>query len=356
MVIRSIIMREFSPDFNNIVKAAKNITPDRIPLYEHVISDEIMEQIMGKKFADLYGGDISDKKEYFKNYCQFYKAMGYDTVTMERCIGPAMPGSGALGNHMPGVIKTREDFQKYPWDEIPSLYFEKYSTDFELLGETMPEGMKAIGGVGNGVFECVQDIVGYTDLCYMSVDDPELYADLFKAVGKVMYKIWEEFLKRYGHIYCVCRFGDDLGYKSQTLIPPKDIKTHIIPQYAKVIELIHSYNKPFLLHSCGKIFDVMDDLINIAKIDAKHSNEDQIAPFSEWVDRYGDKIGNFGGVDTDHLCQKNRQEIREIVFDAMNYSAGHGGFALGSGNSIPSYVPPEGYLAMVEAAREFRGA
>jgi Uroporphyrinogen-III decarboxylase len=348
-------MREYSPDYNNVLKAAKNVSPDRTPLYEHMISEKIMEQIMNKKFADLYKGSRSEKKEFFKNYNQFFKSMGYDTVSMECCIGYAMPGSGALGRHMPGVIKTREDFEKYPWSEVPSLYFGMFGEDFELLGETMPEGMKAIGGVGNGVFECVQEIVGYENLCYISIDDPELYADLFKAVGNVMFGIWEEFLNKYSQIYCVCRFGDDLGFKNQTLIPPNDIKNHVIPQYARVIELVHSYNKPFLLHSCGKIFDVMEDLINVAKIDAKHSNEDQIAPFSEWVDRYGSRIGNFGGVDTDHLCRKSEQEIKEIVKDVMNYSVGQGGFALSSGNSIPAYVPPSGYLAMIEAARTFRG-
>ena len=30
--------------------------------------------------------------------------------------------------------------------------------------------MKAIGGPGNGIFECVQDVVGYTNLCYLSVN------------------------------------------------------------------------------------------------------------------------------------------------------------------------------------------
>ena len=43
----------------------------------------------------------------------------------------------------------------------------------------------------------------------------------------------------------------------------------------------------------------MDDLIDEAKIDAKHSNEDQIDPFSVWVQRYGNKIGNLGGIDTE---------------------------------------------------------
>lgn len=348
-------MKNFTPDFNNILNAARNKTPKRVPLYEHVISDKVMEDILNIKFQNLYNGNKADKREYFRNYNNFYKQMGYDTVTLERCIGPAMPGSGALGQHKPGVIKNREDFERYPFDEVPSIYFKQFGEDFELMAEVMPEGMAAIGGVGNGVFECVQDIVGYTDLCYISVDDPELYDDLFKAVGNMMYRIWEEFLEKYGHSFCVCRFGDDLGFKSATLIPPEDIKSKIIPQYAKIIELVHSYNKPFLLHSCGNIFSVMDDLIKVAKIDAKHSNEDQIAPFSEWFDRYGSAIGNFGGVDTDHLCRKSEKEIREIVKNVINYSVGHDGFALGSGNSIPDYVPVSGYLAMVEAAREARG-
>lgn len=347
-------MKEFTPDFNNVIMAAKNIAPARIPLYEHIISEKVMERIMNKRFLDLYNGGREEKREFFRNYNNFFKLMGYDTVSFERCIGPVMPGSGALGNHMPGVIKSREDFEKYPWDEIPELYFKAYSQDFELLGEEMPSGMKAIGGVGNGVFECVQDVVGYTDLCYISIDDPELYTDLFRAVGDMMYKIWGEFLKRFGDIYCVCRFGDDLGFKNNTLIPADDIKTKIIPQYKRVIELVHSHNKPFLLHSCGKIFDVMEDIIKVAKIDAKHSNEDQIAMFSVWVDQYGDRIGNFGGVDTDHLCRKSEQEIQEIVADVVKYSEGHGGIAIGSGNSIPEYVPAAGYLAMVEAVRKAR--
>jgi len=348
-------LKEFIPDYTNIIKAARNIKPDRMPLYEHIISEKVMEQIMNRSFAELYKGNKSDKREFFRHFTGFFKDMGYDTVSFECCIGPVMPGSGALGNHMPGVIKSREDFVKYPWEKIPAYFFERYSEDFEIISDVMPKGMKAIGGPGNGVFECVQDIVGFMDLSYISVDDPELYDDLFKSVGTIMYEIWKEFLKRFGDTYAVCRFGDDLGFKTSTLIPPNDIKTKVIPQYKKIIELVHSYNKPFLLHSCGNIFDVMEDLINAAEIDAKHSNEDAIAPFSVWVGNYGDRIGNFGGIDTDHLCRKSEHEIKEIVKEVIGYSVDHGGFALGSGNSIPAYVPPQGYLAMVEAAREARG-
>ena len=81
-------------------------------------------------------------------------------------------------------------------------------------------------------------------------------------------------------------------YKSNTLLSADDIRRLIIPEYKKIISLVHSKGRPFLLHSCGCIFGVMDHLID-AGIDAKHSNEDEIAPFPVWVERYGDRIGNW---------------------------------------------------------------
>lgn len=348
-------MSKFKPDYRNVLRSAYNMPVERTPLYEHLISAEVMEKILNKSFASLYGGDKRDKAEYFRNYCNFFKEMGYDTVSFECCIGSVMPGSGALGNQKLGVIHSREDFDRYPWDEVKDLYFKAYSEDLELIEEALPEGMKLIGGPGNGVFECVQDVVGYTNLCLIGYDDRDLYSDLFRQTGDMMLGIWEEFMKRYGHLYCVLRFGDDLGFKSNTLISAGDIREFIMPQYKRIVDLVHENDKPFLLHSCGHILNIMDDLINYVGIDAKHSNEDIIAPFSYWVDTYGDRIGNFGGIDTDVLCTKTEEEIKSMVEDVMEYTRGKGGFALGSGNSIPEYVPAEGYLAMVEHARVLRG-
>lgn len=347
-------MAEFQPDYQNLVKAARNIEAERIPLYEHIISDEIMGTITGKPFSHLYQGDDRDLDEYFRNYCSFFKDMGYDTVSYEECIGTIMPGAGALGGHIKGVIQDREDFEKYPWDTLCDIYFQRNSRYFEALRRNMPEGMKAIGGVGNGIFECVQDLVGYEDLCYMRIDDPDLYHDMFFKVGESNLKIWKRFLKEYGDIFCVCRFGDDMGFKSTTLLPPDDIRELIVPQYKKIIAAVHETGKPFLLHSCGCIFDVMEDMI-AAGIDAKHSNEDQIAPFPVWVEKYGDRIGNFGGIDTDAVCRLDPKAMYEYIENVVRQCVGHGGFAFGSGNSIPNYVPAEGFLSMNDAIRRLRG-
>ena len=349
-------MTDFIPNYQNIVNAAKNIEPERVPLYEHIISFEVIEKILDTHFAHLYeSNDISDIRKFFKNYCRFFIEMGYDTVSWEICIGPAMPESGALYAHKPGVIKNRKDFENYPWDKVEEIYFEKQSMYFEILREQIPENMKAIGGPGNGVFECVQDLVGYERLCILSHDEPELYHDLFKKVGDTNYNIWKRFLEQFGDIYAVCRFGDDLGYRSSTLLPPDDIRANIIPQYKRIIDLVHSHDKSFLFHCCGAIFDIMDDIINVAGIDAKHSNEDIIAPFSVWLDKYSDRIGNFGGVDMDILCQLSPKEVERYTNNVLDGIAGHGGIAIGSGNSIPDYIPVEGYMAMINTIRKWRG-
>jgi len=60
-------------------------------------------------------------------------------------------------------------------------------------------------------------------------------------------------------------------------------------------------------------------------------------------------------MDVDILCRKSPAEIAGEVYEkGRRFRAAAQGYALGSGNSIPDYLPVEGYLAMLEAARRIR--
>ncbi len=225
---------------------------------------------------------------------------------------------------------------------------------FDALAECMPNGMKAIGGVGNGVFEISEDLVGFEYLAYMMMNDPDLYTGIYLRIGDLMTEIWSEFLHRYHDTFAICRFGDDLGFKTSTLVSPDHIKQHIIPQYYRIINLIHNAGRPFLWHSCGNIFSIMDDVIQLG-INGKHSNEDAIAPFEKWISLFGDRIALVGGIDVDLLCLQTSDEIYKTVVElGLQFRNNAQGYALGSGNSIPDYVPVEGYLAMVQAGQQIR--
>jgi uroporphyrinogen decarboxylase len=341
-------------DYRRIVDAAWNKGSNWVSLYDHIVASNVIEDIIGVHFADLINGDTADINEYFKRYNGFFNDVGYDAIPFECIISGILPGNKALYGHEPGSIHSMDDFKKYPWEEVPRFFKEKYYPLFHAFGENLPPGLKGVGGPGNGVFECIQDIVGFENLCIIKYDDESLFSMLFERMGSVIEKIWLDFIEQFGDFYCILRFGDDLGYKTSTLFPPDDIRKNILPVYKKVIDPVHRSGNPFVLHCCGKIFEIMDDIIDLG-INAKHSNEDQIAPFSYWVDTYGKRIALFGGIDTDNLVGFDEKQIAELVKETCSYVSGRCGFALGSGNSITEYVPASKYMAMNRAVREFRG-
>ena len=145
--------------------------------------------------------------------------MTYDTVSYEVCITEILPGHGAIMGGK-GPIQNRADFERYPWDELPARYWADGRPKFDALARHLPRGMKALGGVGNGVFEISEDLVGFEYLAYLQADDPDLFAELYRRIGDLMVTIWTEFLPRYGDVFAICRFGDDLGFKTSTLVSP----------------------------------------------------------------------------------------------------------------------------------------
>lgn len=343
----------YQADYTVVLDAAYNRLTPYLPLYEHNVCNGFFDTITNTNSSVLLEGDAKDKNEFFRRYTQFLVKHGYDTVPFEGCVVELVQNGEGLMGYGKTLVSNREDILAYPWEEMPKRYFERFGPFFDALALQLPLGMKAVGGVGNGIFETVQDFVPFTELAYLMVDDQEAFDLLFKKVGDMFVAIWEQFLEQYADMYAVCRFGDDLGFKTSTLLQPEVIRRNIIPEYEKIVTQVHAHGKPFLLHTCGHIFSVMDDIIATG-IDAKHSNEDSIAPFSTWVEKYGDQIGNFGGIDMNVLCTEDEASIKKYVTEILTYCQGKKGIAIGSGNQIADYVPPEGFLAMVETVLEWR--
>ena len=342
----------FQPDYNNILKVLHNQKPDYLPLYEHHIDEPFISKALGKE-TSAKGKKGADLIEHYKTVTGFWKTMTYDAFDYEAAICEIFPGHGAiLGGD--GPIQTRADFEQYPFDELPKIYWETYTPHLEAIRKALPVGMKAFGGCGYGIFESAQDLVGYTNLCIMQCIDPELFADIFKRVGDLYETLWTDMVKNYSDIFVFFRMGDDLGFHINTLLDPEIIRTHILPQYKRVIDIVHRGNKKFLMHSCGYIFEVMDDLIALG-IDAKHSNENQIAPFQKWIDDYNDRIGLFGGFDMNDLILNPYETVyAQVLEQGTEFRRKARGYGLGSGNSIPGYATVEGFTAMVDAVKEIR--
>ncbi len=62
-----------------------------------------------------------------------------------------------------------------------------------------------------------------------------------------------------------------------------------------------------------------------------------------------------GGLDINILTRATPQEVRAEVDRLMDECGSRGRYAVGSGNSVPSYIPVDNYLAMVDEAVRRRG-
>jgi uroporphyrinogen decarboxylase len=334
--------------------------PRRIPFYELFLDDSVIEEIQKRH----YDRPAETPEERRRRFVETYVSLGYDYLPYYTYIrfaasyhsvvdDTATVGNGRRGwmDEHSGPIQTWEDLENDAY--WPSLEKAADYEDFEAMARELPKGMKIIGGAGGGPFEHASFRMGLTALSMRVCEEPAFVEKLMERIGTLIVGVAKRLVKMDAvGAYC---FGDDLGYKTGTMLSPEALRRYFFPWLKKVAEVAHAAGKPFVFHSCGKLDAVMDDLIDDVGIDAKHSFEDVIMPVAEAKKKWGSRVALLGGVDVDFLCRHNVQEVKDQTKRVLEACAPGGGYALGTGNSVANYIPLENYLAMLEACREFNG-
>jgi uroporphyrinogen decarboxylase len=149
--------------------------------------------------------------------------------------------------------------------------------------------------------------------------------------------------------------SDDMGFKNQPFASPDVMRKYFLAVHKRMAATAHAADKPYMLHSCGNLETIMEDLIEDVGVDAKHSFEDAFEPVADFKRRYGTRIAALGGVDMDVLARRTPEYIRACTRKILEDCSHGGAFAVGSGNTVANYIPPENYLAMLQAWNEFNG-
>ncbi len=200
--------------------------------------------------------------------------------------------------------------------------------------------------VTSSVFEMILErLLGYENLFILSQDEPELVEAVFEEWGKKVYEFYREAV-RYPEVRAIFH-GDDLGYKTGTMLSPDFLRRNVFPWFKKYASLAHEQGKMFWLHSCGNLTEIMEDLIEDVRIDALYSFEDNSSSIIDYKRKYGERIGLLGGIDMDKLARMNEPELRKYVREILDECMPTR-YALGSGNTIANYIPPENYLIMLD--------
>ncbi|HPI73002.1 MAG TPA: uroporphyrinogen decarboxylase family protein, partial [bacterium] len=69
--------------------------------------------------------------------------------------------------------------------------------------------------------------------------------------------------------------------------------------------------------------------------------------------RYGDRLALIGNVDVDLLARGTADAVAAETKRLIGALGPGGGYCVGSGNTIPNYVRPENYRAMLETVWDY---
>jgi uroporphyrinogen decarboxylase len=169
---------------------------------------------------------------------------------------------------------------------------------------------------------------------------------------------WDMVLGQVGDYVDIVTLSEDLGAQNGLLMAPTTFRRIYKPRLRRLIEAIKKKSRTRVyLHSCGSIYRLIPDLIEIG-VDILNPVQVNAADMdSARLKREFGKDLTFwgGGCDPVVLQTGTPQEIVEEVKRRIHDLAAGGGFVFGSVHNIQANVPPENIVAMFDAAWEFGG-
>ena len=336
-------------NFQELITVLEGGIPSRPVLFELFMNERIYKEAAGAAYDD------SSHASSMQGRTLAFAKLGYDHVSIAgsnfdfpMAITLEKNGAQTISKNHAATIYDQESFDKYDWPTPANFNYQS----LDAVAEVLPKKMKGLALSPDGLLENVINLTGYETLCIMIYDDPQLVQDIFDGVGQAMFANYKVCLEHdaVGGIF----LNDDWGFNTQTMLSLSDMRKYVFPWHKRFTEQAHAYGKVAILHSCGYFGDIIEDMVDIG-LDGRHSYEDNIIPVEKALDLLNGKFAVLGGIDVDFLIRAPIAEVEKRAEKLLEIAATRGGYALGSGNSIPAYVPDEKYYAMINVARKLQG-
>ena len=360
--MKDILSTPVEQDWEGLVRCIRRDgAPERVYHIELFIDREVQDEIC-RRFGLLKGADPGAADFGWRRQMAVHRFLGYDYVctTLDDFALPlrwlktddaaalVRDGGRSFMEEHAGPITSWDEFEAYPWPDV-----EATSTrSLEWFSENLPEDMCIIATEYFGqAAEHLTWLMGYETLCYALYDQRGLVEAISERLGEIHRRVLQRILE-FDRVKVIWG-SDDMGFRGGTLMSPPDMREFVLPEHKLMAQMTHDAGRPYILHACGNLRVIMEDLIEDVGIDGRHSFEDVIEPVEEAYAADGDRISILGGIDIDFLCRADEASIRARVRRVLEQTMPAGGYCLGSGNSIANYVPVDHFLAMVDEGRRF---
>jgi len=327
--------------------------PDRVPLIELYVDDQVKSAYLGRPVRGL------------RDEVDFWISAGYDYVPISLGlieVGGVLSGDAAMvkcsrysiytdeevemkwAAEHGGVITSMEDFKRFNWPAIGDMDFSKVTAVAAML----PDEMGIIVVIGK-VFTAVWMLMGMESFALATIEQPDLVQVMFDRVAEIQ----TEVLSRAVSLPRVraAWMSDDVAFATSLMVNPSVLRDHLFPRYRQMAHICGARGLPFIYHSDGNLWEVLDDLTAVG-FNALHPVEPKAMDIRELKKKVEGKLCLLGNIEVDRLARGTPDEVRQLARANIRDLAYDGGYCLGSSNSVTSYCRVENYRAMIETVFE----
>jgi len=254
--------------------------------------------------------------------------------------------------------ETEADLEKFRW---PNPTDPARITGLpEQIQATHTAGEKVIivCGAMPGLWEHSWYMFGLEQAFVNLASNEQLMQAFTERVMEWQIAYWDMLLSQVGDSVDLVQLNEDLGTQNGPMMSPTTFRRIYKPRMRRLIASIKRKTKARIyLHSCGSIYRMIPDLIDIGvevlnpvQVNAAEMDSARLKrEFGKDLTFWG------GGCDPVIMGTGTPRQVVEDVKRRIHDLAPGGGFVFGSVHNIQANVPPVNIVAMFDAAREFGG-
>ena len=328
---------------NRVIAALTHQRPDKVPCDVRLTTD--MSDQMFKHISD-------------KNFIWKYIEPIFTRIELEDPGTSPKPGYyqdvfGVLWNRTLdknyGVVEnsqvTPDNLARYKFPSpLTDDYIKACQVNLAAAGQTY-----RLGRLNLSLWERAWTLRGMENLMMDLAADPDFAFDLFSRICDYNLAVLTRTLK---HLPLDgIHFGDDWGSQNSLQMSPSMWRTLIKPHLKKMYSLVRNQGKYVSIHSCGKVDELFDDLIEIG-VNSFNPFQPEVIDVDWAIKNYKGKLCFWGGISTQIALPFGTPSDVYAQTKHLIDSARNGGLIVTPAHSIPAGIPPANIIAMLEAMRD----
>lgn len=214
------------------------------------------------------------------------------------------------------------------------------------IEEAKKKGQFIVATTGLGLFERSWAMRGFENALTDMLLNPVFYHNLLDEILNLQIQTIQRL-----HTLSIdaVLLSDDWGDQRSVIMGPRLWKKFFKSRAEQFFSAVHSINKWTIQHSCGNIFPILGDMIEIG-LDVLESVQPEAMDIYEIKKQYGKQLRLWGGLGTQRLLPFGTpQQIHDEVFRLRTEIGRGGGYILSPAKPVLPEVPLQNVLAVLEA-------